>query len=283
LKNSREVNAAAWIGPNGHLNNPAMKVDSTPIVDQLNATLKSPIGRDTAVNRGLKSVISDINEIAGEDGAIDVGNLDAIRQKLRDTIAQHTSNGFIGSKTDAGLNPIRNAITDQIESTIPGYRSYLAQYGNDSRKINTMEAANSFSKWVGGRPLLDPDGTPSISYQQTAKQLNDILTRDGGVDPELENAVKAMHSDMQRGTVVAMSQKQAGSDSLANFSARGRMHAVLGLVAKKTLPGGIYDMGEAGMSQLFGQTGIQSKQVLAKMMADPRYAADIIDSMGPKL
>ena len=286
LKNSRSTNSVAWTGDGGYLNNPNLKVDSAPIVDQINASIKSPIGRDSAVNKGLKSVIADIGEIAGPDGHIDIGNLDAIRQKLRDTIAQNSTNGIVGSKTDVALNPIRNAITNQIESAVPGYRNYLAGYAADSRKINTMEAANSFRDWTGGRALVDPDGTPSLTYQATTKQLNDILNREGGVDPALEQAVNAMHQDMRRGTVVAMSQKQAGSDTLANISAKSRLErATAGGI--RLLPSGVVpqvagEFAKGVVSNVASASALQTKQALARMMADPRFAADVIDSMGKK-
>jgi hypothetical protein len=285
LKNTRSANSAAWTGEGGYLNNPDLKVDATPIIEQINASLKSPIGRDIAANKGLKSVLSDIDEIA-PDGQIDIGNLDAIRQKLRDTIAQHTTTGVVGSKTNVGLNPIRDAITNQIESAVPGYRDYLAQYAADSKRINTMEAANSFRDWTGGRPLVDPDGTPSINYQQTTKQLKDILEREGGVDPELENAVNAMHQDMRRGTVVAMSQRQAGSDTLANISAKSRLERAtaggIRLLPQGVVPQVAGEFAKGVVSNVASAAALQTKQGLARMMADPRFAADVIDSMGPK-
>jgi hypothetical protein len=285
LKNARSANSAAWTGEGGYLNNPDLKVDATPIIEQINASLKSPIGRDIAANKGLKSVLSDIDEIA-PDGQIDIGNLDAIRQKLRDTIAQHTTTGVVGSKTNIGLNPIRDAITNQIESAVPGYRDYLAQYAADSKRINTMEAANSFRDWTGGRPLVDPDGTPSINYQQTAKQLKEILEREGGVDPELENAVNAMHQDMRRGTVVAMSQRQAGSDTLANISAKSRLERAtaggIRLLPQGVVPQVAGEFAKGVVSNVASAAALQTKQGLARMMADPRFAADVIDSMGPK-
>jgi len=46
LKAARSTNAGAWIGENGNLNNPGMRVDATPIVRQITDTLRSPIGRD---------------------------------------------------------------------------------------------------------------------------------------------------------------------------------------------------------------------------------------------
>lgn len=280
LKNARSANSQAWTGEGGYLNNPDLKVDAQPIIDQINASIKSPIGRDTAVNKGLKSVIGDISDIADENGHIDIGNLDAIRQKLRDTIAQNSTNGIVGSKTDVGLNPIRNAITSQIESAVPGYRDYLAQYASDSKKINTMEAANAFRDWTGGRPLVDPDGTPSLSYQATSKQLTNILNQEGGVDPALEQAVNAMHQDIRRSTVVATSQRQAGSDTLANLTARSRLAQGVGMATHAVLPGAVTDIGGRVISSLTSAPGLQAKQALAHMMADPRFAADVIDSMG---
>lgn len=285
LKKTRSANSVAWTGDGGYLNNPDLKVDAGPVSDQINALLKAPIGRNAAVNAGLKSALSDIEEIA-PDGQIDIGNLDAIRQNVRDRIAQHSTNGIVGSKTDVALNPIRDAITSQIESAVPGYRDYLAQYAADSRKINTMEAANSFRDWTGGRPLVNPDGTPSLNYQGTAKQLNDILNREGGVDPELENAVNAMHQDIRRGTVVAMSQKQAGSDTLANLTAKSRLERLTAggvrLLPQGVVPSAIGDFANRVVSNVASNSALQTKQGLARMMADPRFAADVIDSMGPK-
>jgi hypothetical protein len=146
-----------------------------------------------------------------------------------------------------------------------------------------MEAANAFHEWTGGRALVNPDGTPSLSYQQTSNQLQKILNEEGGVDPELQNAVNAMHQDMRRGTVVAMSQKQAGSDTLANISARGRLEK-LTAAGTRLLPQGVVpevagDFARGVASNVASQSALQTKQALARMMADPRFAADAIDSL----
>lgn len=286
---TRRQNAAPWTKI---LNDSNTTIDASPIVDAISQLRLSNSASNPTVSKALDSLSADLNRfnrapkvpgIETNELSVTPGQLDGMRRNLRDTLAQVSPPGSRPTPEAVGLGPLQNAITGTIESQLPGYRSYLATYARDSQPINTALAAREFKGWANSRPWVNPDGTPSLTYQATQGKLSKYLEDESGVSPEFQQALQGMGNDMQRSTVVANANKQFGSDTIANLSARSKTSRLLQF-GSQALPYGpqAYDVGNWVSRLASGPPGLSQKQALARMLADPQFAADVIGSMSPK-
>lgn len=279
-------------------------VDATPILDQLRELRASPLGVRSNIGAAARDIIKTIEDRAGIDGSIQPGQLDAIRQNVRDFLSQHSTNGVVGSQQEVAFEPVKRAITDAIEGANPGYRAYLADYAKNSVPINTMEAAGSILKDVGGGGRsLNSAGDAQVMLQKYSTALKKAVDNAPyGIDPKAKAALEAVQSDLQRATI-SNSVKSAGSDTAYNLQAPGWMAgklygkdftgtpqaaklggALLGGLGGLVTGGGFGAAGGATAGAALGNKIAnlgQSKvnSMMAKALADPQYAAKLIEDM----
>lgn len=221
------------------LSNPAESapVNASPIMEKLNALEDSSFGTDPVIRRTIADLRSQLSSAVGKTDVsahnmnpeqfakLDkLGNnvrpdlLDGIRQNLRNIIADNSTNGIVRSKQEAGLAPVAGSIVDAIDAANPGYRSYLAAYGQHSEPIRTMEASRSILEGLtGGR---DSSGNPILSLSNYNGLLKRALSGDYPVSKEAKTALENIQSDLQRASI-SNSIRQPGSDTLYNASANG--------------------------------------------------------------
>lgn len=233
--------------------------------------------------------------------------LDGIRQNLRNIISDNSSTGAVSSKQQAGLEPLANHITSAIDAANPGYRSYLATYAEKSKPINTMEAARSLLDNVGGlNRSLDSSGTPAVTLSRYSTELAKALKNSPhGIDPAAQKTLEAVQADLQRASI-SNSLKSAGSDTKYNLSAPdwltsklygdsfagntpgAKLAGALAGGAGGFLTGGGFGAaggatagaGAAGKVAQIGQKRVN--ELYAKALADPKFAAELIDGINAK-
>jgi hypothetical protein len=278
-------------------------VDATPILGQLKSLVASPLGVRSNIGGAARDLISEIENRAGPDGSIQPGQLDAIRQNVRDFIAKHSTNGVVGTQQEAAFEPIKRAIVDAVEGTNPGYRAYLADYAKNSIPINTMEAGGRILNDVGGAARsLNSAGDAAVALQKYSTALKSALDKAPyGVDPEAKAALEAVQADLQRATV-SNSVRSTGSDTAYNLRAPGWLAKLLyggdftgkpaaGQLLGAALGGGAGALsgglgaaggaaaGAAAGGKIAGLAQNRVNSMMARALADPKYAADLIESM----
>jgi hypothetical protein len=191
-------------------------VASDPIIVHIDKISQSSLGVDPVIKKSLNYLRDSLQKEAGDSGVIRPDILDAYRQNLRNIIADNSSNGAVSSKAEAGLNPLKNTITDSIEQHNPGYRAYLADYAKFSTPINTMEAGQNMLGGLQG--ALDAGGNSFLALTKYNSLLAKALKGEYGIDPSAEKALRAVQSDLQRETI-SNSIKSGGSDTAYNLGA----------------------------------------------------------------
>lgn len=300
---ARKSAASGWIGPEGKLANGA-PVDATPVLQALDALKQSPLGIRPTIGGAANDIASTIRASATTDPTtgqtmIAPGHMDAVRQNVREFLARHAPNGAVGSQQEAAFEPIRNAITDQIEGANPGYRAYLADYAKNSRPINTMEAAGGILDNVGGAGRgANTSGVPQVTLARYSSALKQAQKTPFGLDPEAQKALEAVQADLQRASI-SHGLTSPGSDTAFNLQAPGWLAGKLygdnftGTPSGAKVAGGLLGAmggwvggggfgaaggataGVAAANKLgqFGQKRVN--EMFAKALTDPEFAAQL--------
>lgn len=149
--------------------------------------------------------------------------LDGIRQNLRNTIRDNSSNGVVSSKQEAGLEPLADHIASALDAVNPGYRDYLAAYAKASEPINGMEAAGSVLDDVGGAARgANSAGDPQITltgFSSALKRANKLSAY--GTPEATSEALQAVQNDLQRASISNSVRSGSGSDTRSNLEAPG--------------------------------------------------------------
>lgn len=200
-----------------------------PILDQLGALAKSPLGLRPAVGSAAAEMAEQIakNSTADAAGNVTIGpaHLDSVRQNVKDFLAKHSPNGIVGTQQQAAFEPVRSSIVDAIDRANPGYRDYLAKYAQLSQPINTMEAGQSIVDNLGNR-APNAAGAPQLTLTGLSGQVKRALDTPYGIAPEAESALKGVQTDLQRASI-SNSLRVPGSDTSYNLQAPGAMGRAL--------------------------------------------------------
>jgi len=223
---ARRANAAPWNGPTGILKT-APPIDAQPVLDAIAQIEPTGLGSRPVVASGLEKIKSAIlranqePKVPGmETSSVTVSPdvLDAIRQNANDFLRQNAPNGVVSNQESVAMGPIKDAITNAVESAFPGYRDYLAKYAADSAPINRMQIANEFKDWAGNKPSTVIDGvrTPVLTFNAVKTKFDKIRNgQDYGIDPALDQAMNDVQNRLQDSTV-SSSLRTAGSDTVRN-------------------------------------------------------------------
>lgn len=210
-------------------------INTGGVLDAIKATQQSALGTDPVIDKTLGYLGKTIKarSMPSPDAAPAIldaqGNpltptqpapsmimpdqLDGLRQNLRGIIADNASNGAVASRQEAGLVPIKSAITDAIEGGNPGYRDYLATYAQNSVPINTMETAGSIIDDLGDR-ALNAGHDPLLTLTGYRKSLKSALgNAEYGIDPQAEAALNAIKADLQRQSIINSQASAYGGGS----------------------------------------------------------------------
>jgi hypothetical protein len=134
---------------------------------------------------------------------------------------------MIGKAQRSGSNQETRALTDAqsylknwTEQQIPDVKQAGDVYRSLSMPVNTMEAVQQIAEQLGGRSL-NAMGQAQITPQSYQSALAKALKQQKyGIDPEAQNTLNGVSSDLQRGTI-SNSLRSPGSDTAYNISANG--------------------------------------------------------------
>lgn len=318
----RSAAAAEWVGAPATATTPAVSgklqngnpVPVQPIIDALTGLKNAPISIRPTVTGAANDILGELQnrsfqvqgaskELSGYSGggappmAISPGDLDALRQNVRDYLVKNATNGAVSSQQEAALAPVKNAITDAIEQANPGYRNYLANFAKNSIPINDMQAAQGILDSNLANRGANASGAPQINLGGFNTQLAKALDTPYGISPELENNLTNIQKDLQRGTI-SNSVRVPGSDTGYNLQAPGWIGkqvygsefggaspalkwgaGALGAAAEHANPVvmfGTAAAGYKGVDMLAGYAGRKVNNLLADALLNPSKAADLI-------
>lgn len=305
---NRAQAAAPWTDPQKGLLHTSAPVDVTPIIDQLAQMEQS----EATIRPASAKAVAAINEMVRNRAQLDEATgamtmrpseLDALRQNANDYLYQFDPRA-VHAQASTLFQPLRNTITDTIDAAIPGYKDYLRQYAINSQPINTMEAVNTFQDWAQTRKPLMAAGpgaqVPQLTFPQTAGKLAD-LSESGRyeISPEAQARAEAISRDMQRSTL-SNAVRAAGSDTqprlqtgswLARriygpeFEGPGSIVKGVAAAAGGAATGGFGGAAAVhyGLGKLSSAAASRVNQELAKALANPSYAASILEEYSPKI
>lgn len=279
----------------------ATSFGTDPVVAKTLRAIRQQVG-DAAANTDVSAYTYTPTQLASlqDEPYVRPDLLDGIRQNLRNTISDNASNGAVSSKQEAGLQPLADHITSAIERANPGYRDYLATYARNSQPINAMEAAGGILDDVAGAGRgANSAGDAQVTLPRVATALGKALRGSPyALDPATQAGLEAIQSDLQRASISG-SVRQPGSDTAFNLQAPGWLAGKIygsdmsgggngakllasALGAMGGFHGGL--MGAAGGAAAGGAAASKLNSIgqqrtaamLAKVLAEPQYAADLL-------
>ena len=262
------------------------------VQDALDQLRQGSLSTDPVVKKAIGSVSKELEDRIAKDGTIQPAVLDGIRQNVRRFLQENASNGVVSSKQEAAFVPVRNAITDAIESANPGYKEYLKLFAQKSVPINTMEAGQQLQDILSQR-ALDASGNPIVNMAGYRTALNKATSGPYGISPEAQASLDAVQKDLQRATI-SNAVRVPGSDTAFNLRAPGWLglhfygQDFTGPTTPAKIVGGLLGGGVTGhpilgaaagyaTAEKVGQfAGNRVNDVMAKALIDRHLMADLL-------
>lgn len=192
-------------------------VDPKAILDQIALARNTGLGQNSTVKGAMAEIAQAIQKAQDTRGLVPADMLDGIRQNMRKILANnHNSQSAVGTQEEAGVAPLKDAITQTLNDRIPGYSDYLAAYRQQSVPINTMERVGL---------LLDANraGGPNASGDQalTGPALKTFLRQNAnseyGISPEARAKLETMRDALERERISNNQVSATGSPTAANL------------------------------------------------------------------
>ena len=216
---ARKAAAQPFIQQNLSGGNP---VSAAPVLQQLKTLMLGPLGTNPTIQKGAQAIAQDIASRVDDNGMIDAGLLDGIRQNANDFLAQHAPNGAVGTREQAALGPVKDQIVSTIDGSVPGYSDYLASYARNSVPINTMETTQRILAPTDSAGL-NSAGAPQLTLGRLNAGLRKADGQRYGLSPEAETDAQNVRQSLQRESI-SNSIRTPGSDTAYNLQAQGALN-----------------------------------------------------------
>lgn len=204
---------------------PGQKVDTAPVVSEIDNILEGPGGKRTAVQGALTKLRT---KLVNKDGSLE-SDPETVYNSARKEIGDMLS-GKSDSKADQAasreLMNVRDVLDERMTKAVPGFDSYLSDYSSAAKPI---EAA----KYLQGLNLKDAQGNITLAKAQSA--LNSIAKQRqaGGVNPAKSltqdhiDALTSIRDDLLRKANVEKG-KSIGSPTVQNIATQNMLGGVFG-------------------------------------------------------
>lgn len=190
------------------------------------ATLKKleelSINTNKIVRESAKEQLTNLRANMDTRGLIPAHVLDGVRENANKTLADVAAkHGTLSTKEAAIYGSVPSTIVREIERKLPGHRSNLRAYRDNSVPINTMEAGNKILEPISHR------GDNSVGAKTLT--LNDVaqgFKRDSkaryAMSPEAKQNLTAVENSLQR-RATSDSIRSPSSDTAYNLDANSWM------------------------------------------------------------
>lgn len=254
----------------------AQPANPAPALEVIDSILQGPSGQRTSVSSSLQRVRRILEP--DQDGTLDPAFLyNSARKEIGDLLdSRAASSNPAGLQAARELITVRDALDDVIESSAPGFKSYLSEYAQQSQPINAQQFLQNLK-------LTDSQGNITLQKIQTA--LNSIKRQrsaNGANDAkDLSDAnistLEAIRDDLLRASQTGAG-RATGSNTAQNLAIENVLADSLG-----TSLGGIVGRSAAGgvlnrLGQLvYGGTDEPIRQQIVNRLLDPALGVNAIN------
>lgn len=254
----------------------AQPANPAPALEVIDSILQGPSGQRTSVSSSLQRVRRILEP--DQDGTLDPAFLyNSARKEIGDLLdSRAASSNPAGLQAARELITVRDALDDVIESSAPGFKSYLSDYAQQSQPINAQQFLQNLK-------LTDSQGNITLQKIQTA--LNSIKRQrsaNGANDAkDLSDAnistLEAIRDDLLRASQTGAG-RATGSNTAQNLAIENVLADSLG-----TGLGGIVGRSAAGgvlnrLGQLvYGGTDEPIRQQIVNRLLDPALGVNAIN------
>ncbi|MDR3415026.1 MAG: lytic transglycosylase domain-containing protein [Nevskia sp.] len=198
--------------------------DATPVMELADQIKASPDGRRPVVRNAVDSVTA---ELTDKDGNLytDPEQLYGVRKHIDDLMSKEASATDPKSvRAAANLQQIKDSLDSVIESAAPGFRDYLKNFSDASRKIDSMQV-------LQGHESKLYDAQSRMGYNRVQTMMRQIVDsrQAPGINPykslpdDTMQKLWALRDDLRRSASAQELARAPGSDTAQNTwdAARG--------------------------------------------------------------
>lgn len=196
------------------------QADVTPVLQHIDATLASPIGKRDIASQALTWLKGKLVDGQGQPEN-DPAKLYAVRQDVNDAIA-----GKLGGEqskfrlAQGQLLQARGALDDSIEQAAPGFKAYLQRYSEMSKPIDQMKAMQEIQNRAQLQTADVTTGQQFLGNGKFGQALDAAIQKKGvKLTPDQTDRLNAIRTDLQYGQAInSPLVKAPGSDTFQNLS-----------------------------------------------------------------
>ena len=253
--------------------------------------LESPAGRRGTVIDVMKDAQADIARARTPAELYEIRkDLRAAERGLLDKSGRGGPSASAFSAANIQLNQVIKAVDDAIEAGAPGYKQYLDLYTKESRKIESIKAAQAFRQKVLTTTPDPITGDYLISQPAFTRAIREI--EKGGFEGLTQTQIAVLRSvgkDLDDG-VLTRAGKMPGSDTFKNMSTANVIGGIIGKqIFGETSP--FLQKVTAPLNWLYNGTDDRIRELLVDAMLDPKLASKLmskatttnIESIGQEL
>jgi hypothetical protein len=189
-------------------------IDPAPVIGVLKRL--SLDGSSKTVSSAAREQLALLQQhMKANGGKIPAYDLENIAQGSRSFLRGIAQNGVVTPKEVVKYEPVKTAITDAVERTVPGYRSYLAAYARHSQPINDMRAGRALIDAIssGGR---DVNGNQIITLNKVESFLRKNKRGEFPMSPSAAKQIENVLEALKRRTVSHNTMAAAGPGTAAD-------------------------------------------------------------------
>lgn len=284
-------------------------VDARPVLNLVARMRNSNLGQNPTIRNALNTVETNLKQAqhtlgsdptSGTGGLVPASVLDGIRSQLSGSLKQFAPNAFsgVGEREAAGLAPLRSALVDTLNGSIPGYSRYLSAYARTSEPVNTFESLRELldNGLVGGRNVA---GDPQATRHALDVFLRKVDRSPYGISPQAKAQITALRDSLARENISNNKVSSAGSDTGANLrmapvtrTLSGKVGSALGSAAGLTISHllgvpfagdltstAIGSIAGAGLTRAANDANAKIAARVGQLAADSRAGASAVDAV----
>lgn len=253
-------------------------VNSQPIIDKINAILKTGAGKRDAVAGALTSVRDKLKNGDVLEDTFD--GVYGVRKHIGDLMS-----GKVGGDKSAAvlarkeLMDVREVMDDALSKSYPRFREYLNLYKEGSKSIDRLEVLQGIGSKVraagtdiSGENLIT-QGRWFSAVTKNKEELAGILTK------KQMGALEAIGKDLDRGALVNTAGKAVGSNTYQNLSTANVIGAALN---GKGIEHPIINTMTRPLRWVYKIPDEKMEQLLVDAMMDPKMASLLMSKATPQ-
>jgi hypothetical protein len=245
---------------------PGQVANAEPVVTTISDILNAPRAKEnTALQQYVAPIMKRLYEADGTTLKSDPAQLYGLREdleRMRSKPSQAKDQNLI--HVSGELKDIRDALDKAIEGGAPGYRTYMDNYANASRRINELEVLQGHENGLNGFKTFVP-------YQAMMRKIVEAREKPGNnpyksISDDTMAKLWNLRDDLRRAASADDKAKARGSDTMQNAID----------VAKTVAKTGVRAAMHYGLYHATGDLGSNAILGLADMLNNQRLQAKTV-------